>query len=81
MSVSLARCKNAEGGPSDGESHLPRLMEQEKGNGPKKVIAKKKRKRGDADAETVAAVETAAEHAERGGRGSGIRIGDQLSPA
>jgi len=52
-------------------------MEQEKGNGPKKVIAKKKRKRGDADAETVAAVETAAEHAERGGRGSGIRIGDQ----
>ena len=32
-------------------------------------------------AERAATVAAAAEHAERGGRGSGIRIGDQLSPA
>jgi hypothetical protein len=39
------------------------------------------RKRGDIEAERAAVVVAAAEHAERGGRGSGIRIVDHFSPA
>ena len=77
----MARCKNVEGGPGNDDSHQPRQTEQEKGKGPKKTITKKKRKRGDTEAERAATVAAAAEHAERGGRGSGIRIGDQLSLA
>ena len=61
----------------DDESHPPRLIEQEKGKRPKKTITKKKRKRGDTEAERAAVVAIAVERAERGGRGSGIRIGDQ----
>ena len=45
------------------------------------MVIKKKRKHGDIEAERAAAVAIAIEHAERGGRGSGVRIGDQLSPA
>ena len=77
----MARCKNIRGDPGDDESRPPRLTEQEKGKGPKKTITKKKRKHGDTEAERAAVVAAAVEHAERGGRGSGIRIGDQLSPA
>ena len=54
---------------------------QEKGNGPKKTTTKKKRKRGDIETERAAVVVAIVEHAKRGGRGSGICIGDQLSPA
>ena len=75
----MAQCKNIGGGPSNNERCPPRLTEQEKGKGPKKTITKKKRKRGDIEVERAAAV--AAERVERGGRGSGIRIGDQLSSA
>ena len=49
--------------------------------GPKKMVTKKKHKRGDTEAERVAAVAAVIERAERGGRGSGVHIGDQLSPA
>jgi len=76
----MARCKNIGDGPSDDESRPPGLTEQEKGKGPKKTITKKKHKRGHTEAERAVAVATAAERAERGGRGSGIRIGYQLSP-
>ena len=77
----MARCKNVGGGPGDDERHPPHLTEQEKAKGPKKMVTKKKCKHCDIEAERVAAVAAAAEHAERGGRGSGVHIGDQLSPA
>jgi len=77
----MARCKNVRGGPSVDERCPPRLIEQEKGKGPKKTTSKKKRKRGDIEAERAAVVAATTEHAERGGRGSGICIGNQLSPA
>jgi len=77
----MARCKNVGGGLDDDERCPPCLIEQEKGKGPKKTTTKKKHKRGDIEAERAAAVAVAAERAERGGRGSGICIGDQLSPA
>ena len=77
----MAHCKNIGGGPGYDERRLPCLTEQEKGNGPKKTTSKKKHKRGDIEKERAVAVAAIAERAERGGRGSGIRIGDQLSPA
>ena len=77
----MARCKNIGGGPDDDERRPPCLTEQKKGKGPKKTTTKKKHKRGDIEAEIATTVATAVEHAERGGRGSGIHIGDQLSPA
>ena len=77
----MAHCKNVRGGPDDDERRLPRLTEQEKGKGLKKTTSKKKHRRGDIEVERAAVVVVVAEHAKRGGRGSGIRIGDQLSPA
>ena len=77
----MARCKNIGGGPdNDDERRPPRLTAQEKGKGPKKTTTKKKSKRGDIETERAVVVAIAAEHAERGGRGSGIHIGNQLSP-
>ena len=49
--------------------------------GPKKMVIKKKRKHGDIEAERAVVVAATIGRAERGGRGSGVRIGDQLSPA
>ena len=46
-----------------------------------KKTTKKKCKRDDVEAERASAVAAAVEHAKRGGAGSGVRIGDQLSPA
>jgi hypothetical protein len=77
----MVHCKNTEGGPGDVERCLPHLIEQEKAKGTKKTFTKKKRKRGDIEAERVAAVAATAERAERGGRGTGVRIGNQLSQA
>ena len=77
----MAHCKNIEGGPSDDERCPPHLTEQENGKGPKKTVTKKKRKHGDTEAERAATAATTIERDERGGRGSGVRIGDQLSPA
>ena len=78
----MDHCKNIRGGPGDDDERRPPLLTaQEKGKGPKKTTTKKKHKRGDIEIERVAAVAIATERAERGGRGSGICIGDQLSPA
>ena len=77
----MACCKNAGGGPGDEDLRPPpRLTAQEKGKA-KKTITKKKRKFADVETERAAAVAVAAERAERGGAGSGVHIGDQLSPA
>ena len=76
----MARCKNARGGPDDEDPRpLPRLTAQQKGKA--KTTTKKKHRRDDVEAERAAAVVVAAERVERGGSRSGIRIGDQLSPA
>jgi hypothetical protein len=70
--ATMARCKNvsrpSRGG--DEERDPPRLTE--KAQGMRKVLAKRKRKRADRDTEMAAA----AECVERGGRGSGIQIGE-----
>lgn len=77
----MACCKNVGGGPGDDDlRRLPCLTAQEKGKGPNKTTTKK-RKRGDIETERAAKVAATIEHAERGGRGSVICIGDQLSPA
>ena len=58
---------------------LPRLTAQHKGK--VKKVTKKKRKLDDVEAKRAAAVAAVVERAERGGVGSGVRIGDQLLPA
>jgi hypothetical protein len=68
-------CKNAGGAPSDGNESPPRLTEVACGK--RKKIATKKRKRTLTEAEIAQAVADAAELAERGGRGSGIHIGER----
>jgi hypothetical protein len=72
--VSMVRCKNAGGAPSDGDESPPRRIEIARGKRVK--IAAKKRKRTLTEAEVAQAVADAAEAAERGGRSSGIRIGE-----
>jgi hypothetical protein len=52
----------------------PRTIEVSRGK--RKVFSKKKRTREEREAEKALAVARAADHAERGGRGSGILIGD-----
>ena len=75
----MVRCKNARGGPDDEDPRpLPRLTAQQKGK--TKKTTKKKQKLDDVEAERAIAVVAATKRAERGGVGSGIRIGDQLSP-
>lgn len=76
----MVHCKNTFCAPPSGgddERWPPRLIEQDKAKGQKKVMTKKKSKRGDADAEMVAAVVTTVERIERG---VGVRIGDHLTP-
>jgi hypothetical protein len=70
--VSMARCKNVGGVPSDGDGCPPRLTEvaQEKC---KKVITKKIKR---IEAEVAQAVAEATDHTKRGGKGSGIQIGE-----
>ena len=76
----MAHCKNAGGGPDDEDPRPPpRLTAQQKGK--VKKTTKKKRKLDDVEAERAATVAATAERAKRGGSGSGICIGDQLSPA
>jgi hypothetical protein len=69
--VSMVRCKNASGAPSDGDDSPPRRTEVARGKRVK--IAAKKRKRNLTEAEIAQVVVDAAE---RGGRSSGIRIGE-----
>ena len=81
FSVRYGSLQEHRGGPDDDdERRPPHLTAQEKEKGPKKTTTKKG-KRGDIEIERAAAVAIAEEHVESGGRGSGIRIGDQLSPA
>ena len=76
----MAHCKNVGGGPGDKDPRPPpRLTAQEKGKAKKTIT--KKRKFADVEIEIVAAVAAVAERVGRGGASSGIRIGDQLSPA
>ena len=77
----MAHFKNIEGGPGDDERRSPCLTAKEKDKGPQKLTTKKKDKRVDIEAERAMAVSAIVERAKRGGRGSGVRIGDQLSPA
>jgi hypothetical protein len=70
----MVRCKNAGGAPSDGDESPPRRIEVARDKRVK--IAAKKRKRTLTEAELAQAVADAAEAAERGGRSSGICIGE-----
>jgi hypothetical protein len=70
----MVRCKNAGGAPSDRDDSPPRRTEVARGKRVK--IAAKKRKRNLTEAEIAQAVADAADTAERGGRSSGIRIGE-----
>jgi hypothetical protein len=67
----MVRCKNAGGAPSDEDDSPPRRTEVARRKRVK--IAVKKRKRNLTEAEIAQAV---ADAAERGGRSSGIRIGE-----
>jgi hypothetical protein len=70
----MARCKNVGGAPSDEDGSPPRLTEVARGK--RKKITAKKRKRTLTEAEVAQAVADAADQAERGGKGSGIQIGE-----
>jgi hypothetical protein len=70
----MARYKNVGGAPSDGDRSPPRLTEVSRSK--RKKIAAKKRKSTLTEAEVAQAVADAADLAERGGRGSGIQIGE-----
>jgi hypothetical protein len=69
----MACCKNVGGAPSDGNRSPPRLTEVARGKR-KKVITKKRKR---TEEEVAQAVAEAASRAERGGRGSGIQIGER----
>jgi hypothetical protein len=71
----MVHCKNAGGGLSDRDESPPRVTEV--AHGKRKKIAVKKRKRTPTETEIAQAVADAAEHAERGGRSSGIHIGER----
>jgi hypothetical protein len=73
--VSMVCCKIVGGAPSDGNKSPPRLTEI--AHGKRKKIATKKRKRTPTEAEIAQAVVDAVELAERGGRSSGIHIGER----
>jgi hypothetical protein len=71
----MAHCKNVGGALSDGDGSTPRLTEV--AHGKRKKIAAKKRKRTLTEVEIAQVVIDAADLAERGGRGSGIHIGER----
>jgi hypothetical protein len=71
----MVHCKNAGGGLSDRDESPPRVTEV--AHGKRKKIAVKKRKRTPTETEIAQAVADAAERAERGGRSSGIHIGER----
>jgi hypothetical protein len=78
----MARCKNVRGSssapPRDDEGDKgdspPRIIEVARGK--RKILTRNKRSREEREAEEVLAVSQAADRAEKGGRGSGILIGD-----
>jgi hypothetical protein len=70
----MVRCKNVGGRPSDEDESPPRVTEV--AHGKCKKLAVKKRKMTPTEAEIAQAVADATERVERGGRGSGIHIGE-----
>jgi 2,4-dienoyl-CoA reductase-like NADH-dependent reductase (Old Yellow Enzyme family) len=70
----MVRCKNTGGAPSDRDDSPPRRSEVARGKRIK--IAAKKIKRNLTEAEIAQIVADTADAAERGGRSSGIRIGE-----
>jgi hypothetical protein len=66
-------CKNVGGALSDGDGSPPRLTEVTRGKR-KKVIPKKRKRTKEEVAQEVV---EAADHAERGGKGNGIQIGER----
>jgi hypothetical protein len=70
----MVPCKNAGGRPSDVDESPPRVTEVARGK--RKKLAIKKRKRTPTETEIAQVIADLAEHAERGGRGSGIHIGE-----
>jgi hypothetical protein len=70
----MVRCKYAGGAPSDMDDSPPRRTEV--AHSKRVKIPAKKRKRTLTEAEVAQAVTDATETAERGGRSSGIRIGE-----
>jgi hypothetical protein len=70
----MVRYKNTGGAPSDRDESPPRRTEV--AHGKRVKIAAKKRKRTLIEADAAQAVANVAEAAERGGRSSGIRIGE-----
>jgi hypothetical protein len=72
--VSMARCKNVGGAPSDGDESPPCLTEVARGK--RKKTSARKRKRQLTEAEVAQAVADAVDRAERGGRGNGISISE-----
>jgi hypothetical protein len=71
----MVRYKNAGGAPSHGDESPPRKTEVARGKQVK--IAAKKRKRTLIEVEVAQAVADVVELAERGGRSSGIHIGER----
>jgi hypothetical protein len=75
----MARCKNvgdSSSGPTRGDGGDGPPCTTEVARGKRKVTTKKKRTREEHEAEEALVVARAAERAEKGGRGSGILIGD-----
>jgi hypothetical protein len=69
----MTRCKNFGGALSDKDGSPPHLTEVARGKR-KKVITKKRKR---TEAEVAQAVVKATDRAKRGGRGSGIQIGER----
>jgi hypothetical protein len=69
----MAHCKNVGGAPSDRDGSPPCLTEVARGKR-KKVITKKRKRTKEEVAHVVA---EAIDRAERGGKGSGIQIGER----
>ena len=72
--------QNVRGGPGDEDPMPPPGLSAQQKEKAKKTT-KKKRKRDDVETERAAAVAATVERAEKGGSGSGIHIGHQLSLA
>ena len=76
----MARTKNVGGGPGNEDPRPPPRQPTEPKGKVTKKLAVRKHKYPDADTVRAAIVAEAAEHVERGGARSGVRIADPLSP-
>ena len=76
----MACTKNVGGGPGDEDRRPPPHQPADPKGKATKKLATQKHKYLDAETARAAAVAEAAEHAERGGARSGVRIANRLSP-